>query len=483
MKRFHIYLLFLTVIFSTLYILNEFVRVGSITFKDRMKWERQFVVSNDGKEDYKGVLPRDPALISFNNVRALIMKTQFPLSCVNSCFYSLSYNHPHGFGSRTHLMAAGLSVALEKGCIFVAETKTAPEWAGIQPLQPLTNCTVNLSSRRKIKKIGKAALQNVLMRHTPKLGDLRIPITVWLTAATTFLLRPTPEFDTKLQNIMKESIWHDECQESVLGIHVRQNDKGSEAKLLPFSFYLEEVAQWEKITRTHLRCLYIATDNAKLKRNIESAKFVRRPQKDEKDSYRVIVLSSKFRELSSFEQVLLELHILSRTQTLAFTFSSNFGRLAMFLNPNNLMHSSSLDEMPKLIPLDYYQRVNFGPRSKSYGFFFIWSEIKTYICRDCHTWIILPVPINDVHKLLSCNPAKVGCSYDNNKVLSAQYKTYEKLSGNKDSSCCKLFPRKHGKWPAGIGPNVSTIFSRDWQRMCNEGILSLACVQNMAKMS
>jgi len=353
------------------------------------------------------------------------------------------------------MMAAALSMALEKGCILIVESKTALEWTYDHPLLPITNCSVPKS--RKLKKIGKDALQKVLMRHTPKVADLNLSIMVWHSAAISFLLRPTRMFSSIIDRAISESIWQKDCNDSVVGIHVRHNDKGSEAKLLPFSLYLEEIANWENFTKAQVQCLFIATDDVTVKKDI-----LARNQEGEDRQYKVITLNeSSIKKLSKFEILLLELHLLSHTNTLAFTFSSNFGRLAMFLNPGNLEHAFSRDKLPKLIPLDFYQRVKFGPRSTSYGYFFVWDETNI----DQHrrsSWKILPVLINDVHKALLCSPAREGCSYDSRTIPSAN--NLHKILCHVDCSCCKLFPRFKEFTPYAFGPNISAIFPDSWKR-------------------
>lgn len=401
----------------------------------------------------------ESAPASFNQVTTHIMKTQFPLSCENSCYYSLSYNHPHGFGSRAHIMAAALSVSLERGCILTVEKINAVEWTYNHLLEPLTNCSLPVS--KKLKKIGKNVLQKVLMRHTPKIADLDISITVWHTAAISFLLRPTRTFNSIIDRVVSESIWEKECVDSVVGIHVRHNDKGSEAKLLPFSLYIEEIANWENFTRTRVSCLFIATDDVALKKNIIGAGI----QKGEGSAYKIITLNeSSIKKLSKFEKLLLELYLLSRATTLTFTFSSNFGRLAMFLNPGNLEDAILQDKMPKLIPLDFYQKVKFGPRTMSYGYFFTWSETNINQYRR-GSWIILPVLINDVSKGLSCDPARAGCSYDS-RIIPTGKEVENVLCDNEDFTCCKLstrFNKQNKLMSYAFGPNVSVIFPDSWK--------------------
>ena len=295
------------------------------------------------------------------------------------------------------------------------------------------------------------------MRHTPKISGLNISITVWHTAAISFLLRPTRTFDSTIKRAIPEYISQKDCDNAVVGIHVRHNDKGSEAKLLPFSVYLEEIANWENFTRTQVKCLFVATDDVALKKGI-----IARHQKDEGSAYKIITLNEpSIIKLSKFEHLLLELYLLSRCKTLVFTFSSNFGRLAMFLNPRNLEHTFLPGKMPKLIPLDFYQRVKFGPRSISYGYFFTWSETNTNQHRSS-CWIILPVLINDVHKVLLCDPARAGCSYDSRITPSGNLLDKVFCMGE-DCSCCKLSPRFNEILPHAFGPNISGIFPESWK--------------------
>ena len=52
------------------------------------------------REERESVWLQEPSIAAFNEVTRHVMRIQFPFSCENSCYYSLSYNHPHGFGSR-----------------------------------------------------------------------------------------------------------------------------------------------------------------------------------------------------------------------------------------------------------------------------------------------------------------------------------------------------------------------------------------------
>jgi len=355
------------------------------------------------------------------------------------------------------MMAAGLAYSFEKGCILVAKASTSAEWIGSStstPLERLTNCTAPMSN---IKNIGRNVLIRLLMKHTPQLEGVRVSITLWLTVAISFLLRPKPEFISIIEKTLSQTEWYGECRNSIIGIHVRHSDKNEEARLIPFQSYLTEITRWEKISHTRAKCLFIATDDLKLRKYIINAKLLVSPVLNSSSFKAIVIKKDAIRGLSTLEQILLEIHILSRAQTLAFTFSSNFGRLAMFINPENLVKPFLDGNLPKIIPLDFYHRVKFGPRSMSYGFFFFWTSVSN---KYDSSWKILPVLLSDVPRKLHCNPSKDGCSYSLDH-LDQHFDLFQNCS--KACSCCKLFKLgDENQFGMNIGPNLREIFPQEW---------------------
>ena len=93
----------------------------------------------------------DVDYIEYRKLSGAILINQYPVSCVDQCFYSLSYEHKAGFGSRVHFMITGLALALENRCIFMIGFGN--EWhseSEVSPFKPLSKCRCkNKKKRRK----------------------------------------------------------------------------------------------------------------------------------------------------------------------------------------------------------------------------------------------------------------------------------------------------------------------------------------------
>lgn len=212
----------------------------------------------------------DVGYIEYRELSDRILHNQYPVSCVNQCFYSLSYEHKAGFGSRVHFMITGLALALENRCIFMMDFSN--EWnskSEASPFKPLSKC--RCTNKKKKRKITRKMLSDTYMRHTPKIsGKKKSSIMAWMTAATTFLMRLTPEYEALVTHIQHDLGWEKECNGLVTGIHVRHGDKGSEANLQPFSSYLYHLSQWEYLSGSPgLKCIFLSTDDETLLSQLE----------------------------------------------------------------------------------------------------------------------------------------------------------------------------------------------------------------------
>ena len=181
-------------------------------------------------------------------------------------------------------------------------------------------------------------------------------IAPWQHAAISFLMRPTSEFEKIVDQAQVALGWHDKskCKNSVISIHVQYNDKGSEAPLVPYPVYLEEVDRWwNQIGRKQKQsfsCISLASDDTNLKETFKTSQI----SKSQND---VESLSKTF----YCGNMMLELFLLTRGNALSFTFSSNFGQLAMHMNKRHLALHNGKDAMPSLIPVDfYYHAMGFG---------------------------------------------------------------------------------------------------------------------------
>mmetsp|Transcript_1043 Transcript_1043/g.3838 ORF Transcript_1043/g.3838 Transcript_1043/m.3838 type:complete len:434 (-) Transcript_1043:2480-3781(-) len=376
-----------------------------------------------------------------------IIHNQFPPSCKNSCFYSLSYEHKAGFGSRVHFMITGLAIAIENRCIFMIDFSN--EWTNkstVSPFKPLSNCTCEKNKNKR--RITKRMLSETYMRYLPKLGRKKNSIAAWMTAATTFFMRLSGELESLLSRVQYDIGWKRICNGLVAGVHVRHGDKGSEANLQPFSSYLHHLSQWDYIAGAPgLRCIFLSTDDEDLLSHIkENNDRVFLQSKKKKYAVRIIRAQQylHYADVHEIDKLIIDLFLLSRSQSLLFTFSSNFGQLAMFMKPSNLVPNFTYGELPKLIPLDFYHHVKFG--HKTYGYFLTRSFSRP---GEGIRWIIFPVPFHIILLKLNCDPRFEGCIY-NTKFG--------------DNGCCNLYPLSGQKAifeNLEVGPNITQIFSHE----------------------
>lgn len=159
--------------------------------------------------------------------------------------------------------------------------------------------------------------------------------------------------------------WHgNECSDAVVGFPVRHGDKAKEAPQLPFEDYLDELGRWEtdvgveSYHQQRHKCILLVTDDKDL-----TSRMSDNPRATAGGaSYHLIGtwLNSMNSALASFEMghLLLDLQLLSRARTLMFTFSSNFGQLAMQMNPTHLRQGMIPGKTPSILPLDFYMPFN-----------------------------------------------------------------------------------------------------------------------------
>jgi len=386
----------------------------------------------------------DVDYIEYRKLLDAILLNQYPVSCANQCFFSLSYEHKAGFGSRVHFMITGLALALENRCIFMLAFSN--EWSiksEASPFKTLSKC--RCKHKKKERKITRNMLSDAYFRHTPKIrGQKKFSVIAWMTAATTFFMRLTQEYESLVSQIQHDIGWKTKCNGLVTGIHVRHGDKGSEANLQPFSSYLYHLSRWEYLSGSPgLKCIFLSTDDETLLSQLEKQNdIISLPAK--KKIYTVRVLRaqhySKYEDVSEIGKLILDLILLSRAQTLMFTFSSNFGQLAMFLKPTNLVQNLNYGMMPKLIPLDFYHHVKFG--HKTYGYFLTRSIRKG---GESSRWIIYPIPFQTISGILGCDPRFEGCIYST------------RVGENR---CCNLysFAGQESFKNLKVGPNLTQFF-------------------------
>ena len=401
------------------------------------------VNSQKAKENTTETLPEAFRLLSNK-----LMKNQYRDSCTAACFYSTKFSPEIGLGGRLQFIVAALTFAIEDGCVLIASRGSSLQLFGGSSLKELTNCKDE--DAKDIKYIDSGAsdmdengLKARYMRYVPQFDDLEFKdsIMLWQSVALSFLMRATESFANIIQEVQNEIGWYDiqKCRGAVISMHVRHGDKGKETSLLPLSAYLKELALWLENAEQNqeFKCIFVATDDGDLQKRLEDSPVL------ELESGR------KFKVIGSWQSnvaassegefgALLDLHLLSRAKTFCFTFSSNFGRLAMHMNPVHLEARA----VSSLIPMDYYHH------AISSGFFFVRQQ---NVRRG--SWSTVAVYKEKISSTLNCEP-QYGCSAQT--FDSSQNETY---------SCCRL-PAKSDYVNGVIGPVLSEIFPDEYEKYC-----------------
>jgi hypothetical protein len=405
------------------------------------------VNSQKAKENTTETLPEAFRLLSNK-----LMKNQYRDSCTAACFYSTKFSPNSGLGSRLQFIVAALTFAIEDGCVLIASPDSSLQLFGGSSLKELTNCKDE--DAKDIKYIDSGASdmdENGLlaryMRYVPQFDDLGLKgsIMLWQSVALSFLMRATESFANIIQEVQNEIGWYDiqKCRGAVISMHVRHGDKGTETSLLPLSAYLKELALWLENAEQNqeFKCIFVATDDGDLQKRLEDSPVL---ELESGRKFKVIgswqsnVAAQKLSSSEGEFGALLDLHLLSRAKTFCFTFSSNFGRLAMHMNPVHLEARA----VSSLIPMDYYHH------AISSGFFFVRQQ---NVRRG--SWSTVAVFKEKISSTLNCEP-QYGCSAQT--FDSSQNETY---------SCCRL-PAKSDYVNGVIGPVLSEIFPDEYEKYC-----------------
>ena len=405
------------------------------------------VNSQKAKENTTETLPEAFRLLSNK-----LMKNQYRDSCTAACFYSTKFSPNSGLGSRLQFIVAALTFAIEDGCVLIASPDSSLQLFGGSSLKELTNCKDE--DAKDIKYIDSGASdmdENGLlaryMRYVPQFDDLgfKDSIMLWQSVALSFFMRATESFASIIQEVQNEIGWYDiqKCRGAVISMHVRHGDKGSETSLVPLSAYLKELALWLENAEQNqeFKCIFVATDDGDLQKRLEDSPVLELESGRKFKvigSWQSIVAAQKLSSSEGEFGALLDLHLLSRAKTFCFTFSSNFGRLAMHMNPVHLEARA----VSSLIPMDYYHH------AISSGFFFVRQQ---NVRRG--SWSTVAVYKEKISSKLNCEPQH-GCSAQT--FDSSQNETY---------SCCRL-PAKSDYVNGVIGPVLSEIFPDEYEKYC-----------------
>jgi hypothetical protein len=342
-------------------------------------------------------------------------------------------------------IVAALTFAIEDGCVLIASSGSplSQLFEGTS-LKNLTNCKEEDAKDIKYIDMGASdmdenGMRARYMRYVPQFDDVgfKDSIMLWQSVALSFLMRVTESFTNLIQEVQNEIGWYDiqKCHGAVISMHVRHGDKGSESPPLPLSAYLKELELWLENAEQNqeFKCIFVATDDGDLRKRLEDSPVLKLESGREFKAIGSWQSKVALQKLSGYTEGgnLLDLHLLSRGGIFCFTFSSNFGRLAMHMNPMHLEARAK----SSLIPMDYYHH------AISSGFFFVHQQNgrRGY-------WSTVAVFKEKISSKLKCEPQD-GCS----------------IQTSQNETCCRL-PAKSDYINGVIGPSLSEIFPDEFEK-------------------
>jgi len=396
--------------------------------------------SQEAKENASETLTEEFHLLSNK-----LMKNQFRDSCAAACFYSPQLTRTTGLGSFVQFIVAALTFAIEDGCVLIASSGSSfSQLFEGTSLKNLTNCKEEDAKDIKYIDMGASdmdenGMRARYMRYVPQFDDVgfKDSIMLWQSVALSFLMRVTESFTNLIQEVQNEIGWYDiqKCHGAVISMHVRHGDKGSESPPLPLSAYLKELELWLENAEQNqeFKCIFVATDDGDLRKRLEDSPVLKLESGREFKAIGSWQSKVALQKLSGYTEGgnLLDLHLLSRGGIFCFTFSSNFGRLAMHMNPMHLEARAK----SSLIPMDYYHH------AISSGFFFVHQQNgrRGY-------WSTVAVFKEKISSKLKCEPQD-GCS----------------IQTSQNETCCRL-PAKSDYINGVIGPSLSEIFPDEFEK-------------------
>ncbi|XP_018495829.1 alpha-(1,6)-fucosyltransferase [Galendromus occidentalis] len=329
-------------------------------------------VADQIDEQYTRRRARDVMSQLSRNFREALDRLQFPANCSEAQAVLCDLTNPHGFASGISDALHCLLRGLQRNRTVVLRTTNWHytrdlEWG--QVFEPLSGCT----EKEVIQPIerGYPETWNLERRHMARLpntiakdlvafhGD---PYAWFHGASMSYLLRPSKGFE-KILNQHLRSMFPDG---NYISMHIRRSDKGTEAKfrgLASYMRYAEEYFRRELLRETIKEMnIYVATDDTgvleDLRKNYPKFRFFSNPRAAQEASRRETRDSKQ-----AFEDVLLDLHTLSRSQHLICTLSSGFGRVAYELM--NQYHHDAWRRVSSL-DTDYIYAFAFFPERLPY---------------------------------------------------------------------------------------------------------------------
>jgi len=300
---------------------------------------------NDGHEDWRN----QESLDLTNLVQARLKYLQNPENCGSARKLVCNLNKGCGYGCQIHhaiycfLVAYGTERTLilkSKGWRYnkkgfqdvfmpMSETCTDPEgssrsgWPGKQDTQVVELPIVDSVNPRP-PFLPPAVPADLVDRISRLHGD---PIVWWVSQFLRYMLRPQPH----LQEMLDTTVTNFNIEHPIVGIHIRRTDKvGTEAAFHPVEEYMKYVEEWfrkQELTKPDIkRRVYVASDDPKVlgecRKKYPEFEFL-----GDQNVAKSAAVSSRYSD-SSLRGVIQDIHMLSITDYLVCTFSSQVCRIA-----------------------------------------------------------------------------------------------------------------------------------------------------------
>merc|ERR1719342_382330 len=177
------------------------------------------------------------------------------------------------------------------------------------------------------------------------------PIVWWVSQFLKYMLRPQPHLKEMLDNTDQNFNF----EHPIVGVHIRRTDKvGTEAAYHPVEEYMKHVLDWfrnQKLTQPDIKTrVYVASDEprvlSKCRKKYPDVEFL-----GDQDVAKSAAVSSRYSD-SSLRGVIQDIHLLSLTDYLVCTFSSQVCRIAYEIMQQ--YHADASNRFKSLDDIWYY---------------------------------------------------------------------------------------------------------------------------------
>jgi len=305
----------------------------------------ELMKENDGHDDWRKQESQDLSDL----VQARLKYLQNPPNCDSARKLVCNLNKGCGYGCQIHhaiycfLVAYGTERTLilkSKGWRYnkkgfqdvflpMSETCIDPEgssrsgWPGKESTQVVELPIVDSVNPRP-PFLPPAVPADLIDRISTLHGD---PIVWWVSQFLKYMLRPQPH----LQEMLDTTVNNFNIEHPIVGIHIRRTDKvGTEAAFHPVEEYMKYVEEWfrkQELTKSDIkRRVYVASDDPKVlgecRKKYPEIEFL-----GDQNVAKSAAVSSRYSD-SSLRGVIQDIHMLSITDYLVCTFSSQVCRIA-----------------------------------------------------------------------------------------------------------------------------------------------------------